>query len=150
VLALKAAGYTQHSRTREAVSLLVDRLLPDGGCNYGNTMVLGQQLRPHLQPTGLTLAALAGEPLKDPRLDASLEYLRRALSQDTPCLSLCYGLWGLAAHRRFPPQADHWLSAAAERLTDCKSGLWKLSLVVLAALGERNPLLPSASPITSG
>ena len=34
---------------------------PDGGCNYGNTVVLGQTLRPHVQPTGLALLALAGE-----------------------------------------------------------------------------------------
>ncbi len=61
VLALKHAGLVDHPRTREGVRLLVDRLLRSGGCNYGNTIIFGQQLRPHLQPTGLTLLALAGE-----------------------------------------------------------------------------------------
>ena len=40
-------------RIREAVRLLWDRQLPHGGWNYGNTVVLKQELRPHLLPTGL-------------------------------------------------------------------------------------------------
>src|SRR5207302_5660581 len=59
VLALKAAGRGDHPRTREAVRLLIDRLLVGGGCNYGNTVVMDQGLRPHLQPTGLAMLALA-------------------------------------------------------------------------------------------
>ncbi|HEX7450061.1 MAG TPA: hypothetical protein VF306_21050, partial [Pirellulales bacterium] len=47
VLALKTAGRSEHPRTREAVALLLDRLLPQGGCNYGNTSVFGRVLRPH-------------------------------------------------------------------------------------------------------
>ena len=58
VLALKAVGLGDHDRTREAVRLLHDRLFSDGGCNYGNTVVLGQELRPHLQPTAIALLAL--------------------------------------------------------------------------------------------
>ena len=76
VLALKAAGRGEHPRTREAVRLLVDRLLPTGGCNYGNTTVLGQQLRPHLAPTGLVLLSLAGEQINDSRIAKSLAYLQ--------------------------------------------------------------------------
>ena len=41
VLALKAFGQQAHARTREAVQLLIDRLLPAGGCNYGNTVCAG-------------------------------------------------------------------------------------------------------------
>jgi len=37
VLALKSTGREDHQRTREAVKLLLDRQLPTGGCNYGNT-----------------------------------------------------------------------------------------------------------------
>jgi hypothetical protein len=61
VLALKATGNTNHPRVREAIQLLTDRLLPDGGCNYGNTAVLGQVLLPHIQPTGLVMCALGAE-----------------------------------------------------------------------------------------
>jgi hypothetical protein len=61
VLGLKAADKGGHERTRDAVRLLLDRQLPGGGCNYGNTMVLGQMLKAHVQPSGLALLALAGE-----------------------------------------------------------------------------------------
>ena len=68
VLALKAVGLNDHPRTREGVRMLVDRFLESGGCNYGNTAALGQVLRPHVEPTGLTLVALGGENIQDPRL----------------------------------------------------------------------------------
>ena len=77
VLALKAVGQSQHPRTREAVRLLVDRLLPHGGCNYGNTIVLGQELLPHVQPTGIVMMALADEQITDPRIELSLKYLEQ-------------------------------------------------------------------------
>ncbi len=75
VLALKAVGLAEHVRTREAVRLLVDRLLPDGGCNFGNTFVLGQQLLPHLQSSGICLLALAGQHSDDPRIGRTGDYL---------------------------------------------------------------------------
>jgi hypothetical protein len=139
VLALKAAGNASHPRTREAVRLLVDRLLPDGGCNYGNTTVLGQQLRPHLQPTGLILMALAGETIVDPRLARSLDYLQRELSARTPAASLSYGLLGMAAQGRLPDQAHDWLAAAMKRSLQ-QAADWKVALLTLAALGDRCPL----------
>jgi hypothetical protein len=135
VLALKAAGHDEHPRTREAVRLLLDRLLPTGGCNYGNTTVLGQQLRPHIGPTGVVLLALAGEAIHDSRLPKSLDYLRRELSPRTPCISLCYGLMGLAAHDQFPEEADAWLAQHAQRRD------WKLALLALAALRSRSPFI---------
>ena len=60
ILGLTAAGYGDHPRVREGRRLVADRLLPDGGANYGNTIVLGQRLLPHLAPTGLAMLALAG------------------------------------------------------------------------------------------
>ena len=48
------------SRTREGVQLIIDRLLPTGGSNYGNTLVLGQATLPQVQSTGLAMLALAG------------------------------------------------------------------------------------------
>jgi hypothetical protein len=145
VLALKAAGRAQHPRTREAVRLLVDRLLPTGGCNYGNTTVLGQTLRPHLAPTGLVLLALACEDLNDTRVANSLDYLEQELSLRTSCTSLCYGLMGLAAHGRFPHSAASWLKAACKRLEERHPGDWKLALIALAALGDRCPLIQHAA-----
>ena len=138
VLALKAAGAADHRRTREAVTLLVDRLLPAGGCNYGNTIVLGQTLLPHVQPTGLVMMALADEELDDPRIERSLAYLGRELSAETTTTSLCYGLLGLAAFGRTPPDRAAWLEAAYQRELKRGVSTYKLALLALAA-SDRNP-----------
>lgn len=133
VLALKAVGQSQHARTREAVRLLVDRLLPHGGCNYGNTIVLGQELLPHVEPTGLVMMALADEPHPDPRIARSLEYLERELSAQTTTASLCYGLLGLSAHRRAPERRLDWLQTKYDALSEHDANCYKLALVALAA-----------------
>ncbi len=133
VLALKAAGQALHPRTREGVRLLVDRLLPHGGCNYGNTFVLGQELLPHVQPTGIVLMALAGESNADPRIERSLDFLQRELSAETTTASLCYGLLGLAAHERTPARRHDWLSQKYNQLIERDANCYKLALVALAA-----------------
>jgi hypothetical protein len=133
VLALKAAGLADHPRAREGVRLLVDRLLPNGGANYGNTIVLGQPLLPHIQPTGLALLALAGESCADPRIEQSLAYLERELTHDTPAASLGYAVLGLTSHGRRPPEADEWLCAAFQREMRRGPSPYKLALIALAA-----------------
>lgn len=109
--------------------MIVDRLLPDGGCNYGNTIVLDQQLLPHLQPTGIALWALADEKATDKRIEKSLEYLERELNANTATASLCYGFLGLAAHNRVPNQADEWLEAAYYREQRRGASCYKLALL---------------------
>ncbi|HYO24090.1 MAG TPA: hypothetical protein VEQ85_03995 [Lacipirellulaceae bacterium] len=79
VLGLAAAGYADHPRVQEGRRLVLDRLLPGGGANYGNTVVLGQQLVAHVAPTGIALAALGGTHADDPRVQKSLDYLEKAL-----------------------------------------------------------------------
>ena len=66
--------------------LLLDRQLPSGGCNYGNTSVLGQMLRPHVQPTCVALLALAKEQDQGSRIAKSVSWLRKALSNGYPAL----------------------------------------------------------------
>ncbi len=136
LLALCATGNRKHSRTREGRRLLVDRLLSDGGCNYGNTTVLGQELRPHLQPSGLTLLALKASELQadtDPRIPKTIDYLTRTLDVRTPTASLCYGLLGLAAHDRLPRGSAAMLAAAADRTLRSDRSPLKLALLALAA-----------------
>ena len=140
VLALKSVGMSQHPRTREAIRLLVDRLLPDGGCNFGNTFVLGQQLLPHLQSSGICLLALAGERNDDPRIERTCEYLERELNRQTATASLCYSLLGLAAHDRQFATAGPLLAAAAERQLVRDRSAQKLSLLALAATAANHPL----------
>jgi hypothetical protein len=140
-LALKSAGHSDHPRCREAIRLLVDRLLERGGCNYGNTTVFGRELRPQIEPTGVALLALAGEEIHDPRPERSLDYLHRELSATTPPVSLCYGLLGLAAHGRLPADASAWLATAAERVARRRAGPHVAALLRLAALGSKCPLI---------
>ncbi len=115
------------------MSLLTDRLLSGGGCNYGNTIVLGQELLPHVQPTGLALLALAGEADRDGRIGRSLDYLSAVLSEKTTSASLAYGLLGLAAHGRFPAYADRFLVPAYRRTLQRDGAAYQLALLGLAA-----------------
>jgi hypothetical protein len=131
-LALKATGHRDHARTREAVRLIANRLLPSGGCNYGNTIVLGQTLLPHVQPTGLALMALASEGQIVPQIELSLKYLQRDLGAETTIASLCYGLLGLAAHDRIPVNRLAWLEHAYSRSIE-RVSCYKLALLALAA-----------------
>ncbi len=111
-LALTATGYGDHPRTREAVALLHDRLLPGGGCNYGNTQVLGQTLVPHLQPSGVVLWALAGETVASPRIEAAIDYMEHAVQQPTGCASLAYAIIALTAWRHRPANAEALIAEA--------------------------------------
>lgn len=141
VLALKSLGLADHPRTREGVRLLVDRLLPSGGCNYGNTYVLGQRLRAQVEPSGITLVALAGETTDDPRIPATISYVASALSEQTTTISLSYGLLGLTAHRRTPANADAWLEAAYNHTIKREPSALAIALLVLASQGEDCPLI---------
>jgi hypothetical protein len=143
VLALKAVGHLHHARTREAVRLIVDRQLPRGGWNYGNTIVLGQVLLSHLLPTGLAMMALAGEETNDPRTSLSLAYLQHEISETTATASLCMGLMGLQANRIATPKRDAWLSAAYRRVVARGASPYKLALLALAS-AEKNPLVSMA------
>lgn len=140
-LALRAASMQAHPRGPEAVRLMIDRLLPDGGCNYGNTFVLGQTLRPHIQPTGIVMLALAGTDSQDPRIGKSLSWLDSELNAETTTASLSYGLLALAAHDRERTDASKLLEAALKKPTSSLgAALPRRTLAALAVLGKRSPL----------
>ncbi len=141
VLALKATGHADHPRTREAVRLIIDRLLPDGGANYGNTLVLGQMLRPHVEPSGLCLLALAGESSTDPRIARTIEYLQQEVGGRITPVSLGYALLGLNAHDAAPKNSTAWISAAIEKSLARDPSCYKLALLALAAAAKSLPWL---------
>lgn len=143
LLALKAAGHDRHPRSREAARLLVDRLLPGGGCNYGNTRVLGRELRPHLDSAGLAATALAGEDTEDSRVRRTLDFLMREVSGRTPSISLGLALTGLAAHGLWPAGAEAWLAPAHERLSRRGGPTLGLAWLCLAALKHESPMIPA-------
>lgn len=131
VMALTATGNANHPRTTEAVEILVDRLMPGGGCNYGNTKVLGQPLLPHVQPTGIVLWALSQQNVDDPRIELSCNYLMRELESPTGCSSLAYALIGLAAWNRTPDNARALIAEALNR-PQTRQSTYKLALLMLA------------------
>lgn len=137
LLALRAAGESQHERAQLAEKLLLDRLLPSGGCNYGNTVVLGQTLRPHVAPTGLAMLALSGVSDPQGRIAASLDYLQNALDGATAPTSLALGLLGLAAHGQRVSSAEDWLAGAASRLPPGRHA--SAALLALAASIDGRP-----------
>lgn len=142
-MALTAAGYADHPRTREGLAILVDRLLPGGGCNYGNTQVLGQTLIPHVQPSGIALWALAGQPVDDPRIALSLDYLEREVTRPTGCASLAYALISLTAWGRRPNAAAAMIEGALQRPTTAGC-CYKLALLALASQ-QPPPFAPTPS-----
>jgi hypothetical protein len=139
LLALKAAGRGDHARSRQAVRLIVDRTLPSGGWNYGNTTVLGNLTQPNVQSTGLALAALAGEPIEPACLRPSIQWLCRTLSPSTTTISLGYAVLGLAGHSASPDEAPHWLATACGRTLRRDASPYALAIVALAALGSACP-----------
>ncbi|MGD9644122.1 MAG: prenyltransferase/squalene oxidase repeat-containing protein [Pirellulales bacterium] len=143
LIALVQAGYARHERAHEAARLLHNRMLPEGGLNYGNTIVFGQPLRPHVEPTGLALVALAGVPDSTDRTRKSIALLQSQLSAETTTVSLCYGLLGLAAQGEFPEHAGDWLAAAGRRTLARDPSAYKLALLALAAQGPLCPLTRS-------
>lgn len=141
LLALKGVGQRQHVRAREAVKILLDRQLPSGGCNYGNTFVLGQELRPHLEPSGLALWALGGEQDATGRIAKTLDYLTKNASDESPAMSLSYAMLGLATHNRFPATAPEWLGKSLARADRHGPSPHRMALASLAALGTECPLV---------
>ncbi len=96
ILALKATGNAGHDRVQEAVRMILDRKLPAGGWNYGNTTVFNRELSPAPEHTGQALCALSGL-VQHSEIAKSIDYLSKEISILQTPLSLCWGLFGLGA-----------------------------------------------------
>jgi hypothetical protein len=131
IMALNACGHGTHERTREAVLLLLDRQISSGGWNYGNTVVYGQELFPHLESTGMALTALAGQ-VQNEQITSSLDYLSvRVRSCRTP-FSLGWALLGLGSWGKIPQEARQWVAESLSRQKVL--GLYGTSLISLLLL----------------
>jgi hypothetical protein len=105
---LKACGHESHERSREAVRLLVDRQLPSGGWNYGNTTVFENELIATPECTGHALNALAGQ-VKYEQISHSIEYLKAELPKLKSPLSLAWAILGLGAWSLRPVNSEELL-----------------------------------------
>lgn len=138
VLALRRAGFSGHVRTLDGQRLIRDRVIRNGGWNYGNSAVFGTDLQPQPAPTGLALLALSGvEDADSPIVTQSCDYLETILPTTRAPQSLCYGTLALAAWNRRPADADAWLIAAHDRAARSSNCIAQLAYLLLAA-GDRS------------
>ena len=136
VMALRVAGQGNHARVAEGRRLLLDRQLPDGGWNYGNTLVYGQKLHPMPESTGLALSALAGIVSRE-EIAPSLTYLQSQLATVRTPLSLSWGLLGLGAWELGPTASRAWLEECWQHQK--YYGEYDPSVVSLMLLALTNP-----------
>jgi hypothetical protein len=108
VLALKSCGYGGHERVQEAVRMILDRQLPDGGWNYGNTLVFGKELMPIPECTGHALCALDGYTEPDV-VRLSIDYLNREAKKIRTPLALSWSIFGLTAWSNMPFNTRDWI-----------------------------------------
>lgn len=96
MLLLTVLGQGQTPRVTEAARMLLDRQLPDGGWNYGNTRVFRHILLPIPECTGHALAALAGQTDRT-TVAASLAYLAGPEGAVATPLTAAWRAFGLTA-----------------------------------------------------
>ena len=109
IIALKVTGHSNHPRIGEATRLLLNRQLPHGGWNYGNTIVFHKELRPMPENTGMALDALKGLTARS-NLELSLDYLKVVVGNLRTPIALSWGILGLGAWGERPAAAATWLS----------------------------------------
>lgn len=138
MMALRAVGKEDHPRLAEATRLLLDRMLPEGGWNYGNTTVYGKVLEPLPVTTGAALCALAGR-VKRKQVASSLGYLANELHALRTPLSLGWSLLGLSSWQEYPETAKE---KVAEVFAGDTTGFEtdQLAILILADSLERGSL----------
>ena len=148
LLALKTAGYGNHARVKEGVEVLMDRQLPSGGWNYGNTSVYDHEMRPQPDMTGIALVALVGL-VQEKELKRSLKYLQESVSRLKTPRSLGWAILGLGAWQSRPMESERWIGECVKRQE--RYGTYDttlLSLLLLAWMSKRG--LASPYPMGKG
>ena len=147
IIALKSTTYDRHKRVHEAVEMILNRQLPHGGWNYGNTLVFGRELRPMPESTGAALAGLAGL-VDENSVAKSLSYLRDEVDRLNTPISVGWTLLGLAAWGNWPSSSPTLVERCLARQSRYGDyGTSALSLLLLGALagsedGKKLPLMP--------
>ena len=144
ILALRAVGRRKHDRVSEAVRMLLDRQLPHGGWNVGNTIIFGRELHPNPESTGAALTGLAGEVDRQ-TISRSLDYLQGEADRLRTPISLGWVLLGLAAWGAWPSNG----TALVERCLANQSryGEYDTSALCLLFLGALAGESPATHPL---
>ena len=94
----QASRQPDPARLRDAEALLVDRCCLTGGWNYGNSNMLGKELRPYVPTTAVALLALQGR--SQAAVARSVDYLDRTATSERSSLALALALVALRAWNR--------------------------------------------------
>jgi len=95
-LAIRACGQTAHVRMQDGIRLLLDRQLPSGGWNCGNTITFGLESKPTAETTGVGLQALAGLAT-EAAVEKSIAYMQSEVAFLNAPMSLAWAILGLHA-----------------------------------------------------
>lgn len=144
LLSLRVVSKVAHLRFRDGIRVLLDRQLPEGGCNYGNTTVLGQLLRPHLLPSSLALLALAGET-REPAILRSVGYVRKALREPQSLISAAWAWQAASAYGEAPFGAELAIRKLMDQVDATDKNPYSYALLTLAAAGKNSPLVQVAT-----
>jgi hypothetical protein len=131
-----------HPRADEARRALLDRTLPAGGWNYGNSIVYGHELEPDDMPSALALLALWSDRASQ-AVTRGVEYLRRRVADISSPLSLAWCAMALRA-RGIDEDGASWqrfgeMLSASDRAAGSP---WHRAAALLAAGPlERNPFV---------
>jgi hypothetical protein len=80
----------------EAERLLLDRSCLSGGWNYGNSNMLGQELRPYVSTTAIAMLAMQ-DRVAHPVVERSLDYLENHATSERSGATLALSLLALRA-----------------------------------------------------
>ena len=133
LIALRTSGYKEHPRSLEAIKMLMDRQLPKGGWNYGNTMVFGKELHLMLGTTGIALQALAGLVYRE-QIEKSLICLKTVVESFYTPFSLGWSMLGLSAWNERPANSQTLILSSLERQK--RYGTYSTSLLSLLVLSS--------------
>ena len=127
LLALKkwarvSGGRIDADRVGVAEKLLADRACAQGGWNYGNSNMMGQDLRPYVPTTAVALLSLQ-DKRTDPIVARSVEYLERAAPSEHSSVALSLAVLALRAFHRNNPAADAALVAQLPTTLELKGHL---------------------------
>jgi len=136
IIALKKAGYKDNPRVKEAISMILDRQLPKGGWNYGNTVVYGNELLPLTDSTGVALYALADQVPYE-RVARSLTYINGQVGLIRSPFSLGWSILGLEAWGKRPRDTENLIMNCLKREEKIGNfGTTSYSLLLLALIAK--------------
>ena len=126
--------------------MLLDRQLPHGGWNSGNTLMFGRELHPNPEGTGAALVSL-GSQVEQRSVTRSLDYLQGEVDRLRTPISLGWALLGLAAWEQYPSNG----AALVERCLAGQSryGEYETSALCLLFLGALAGETTAAHPLLS-